>query len=338
MDEQKSIVVNCRKSDYDISIGRPPGSTKEHFGNPFSDNPNSKASVLVKDRGEAIQFFREWILGQKHQNVEPERRKWILEHLGELEGKRLGCYCTPKPCHGDVYVELLEWEELKKFDWDPEKCGKHPMPITRDPLKPVSPQQRMLDALGFMVRCCSLCALGKQLCEEKDITFDPHVFSTNNVSRWMVVGQNPGFMECQEGTPFVGPAGKSFDKELAKHGIGRDAFYISNTCKCHSLGNEKPTPDQVHACEHFLRLEIAILRPRLIITLGQTAFDLFCPDKVMKDYLGSIVESEKFSVMVYPIYHPSPRNLDITERRQRFEGDIETLCELMKRVGRRRDD
>jgi DNA polymerase len=142
-------------------------------------------------------------------------------------------------------------------------------------------------------------------------------------------------MECQEGTPFVGPAGKSFDKELAKHGIGRDAFYISNTCKCHSLGNEKPTPDQVHACEHFLRLEIAILRPRLIVTLGQTAFDLFCPDKVMKDYLGSIVESEKFSVMVYPIYHPSPRNLDITERRQRFEGDIDILCELIKRAEKR---
>lgn len=49
-------------------------------------------------------------------------------------------------------------------------------------------------------------------------------------------------------------------------------------------------------------------------------------------YIG---KSEKFSVQVFPIYHPSPRNLDITERRQRFERDIEILCELMKRAEKR---
>lgn len=329
----KATVVHAKTSEYDVYIGRPAGDSKEHFGNPFSDKPNSKAIVYVKDRGEAINCFREWILGRKHHNVEPERRKWILEHLGELEGKKLGCFCAPNSCHGDVYVELLEWEELKKFDWDPEKCGKYPMPITRDPSKPVSPQQRMLDALGFMVRCCSICSLGRQLCEENGKKFDPHVFSTNNVSRWMVVGQNPGFMECQEeGIPFVGPAGQNFNKELAKHGVKRDAFYISNAVKCFTPNNEKPTSDQVNSCVHFLRIEIAILKPRLIITLGQTAFDMFCPELIMKDYLGKIVESEKFSVKVFPIYHPSPRNLDITERRQRFERDIEVLCELMKRA------
>jgi uracil-DNA glycosylase len=62
---------------------------------------------------------------------------------------------------------------------------------------------------------------------------------------------------------------------------------------------------------------------------------MFCPEFVMKDYLGKIVESEKFPVKVFPIYHPSPRNLDITERRQRFERDIEILCELIKRVEKR---
>lgn len=88
-------VVNCQKEQFDVYIGR--GSK---WGNRFSHLPLklTKAEVQVKTREEAIECYAEWI---KHQ---PE----LLASLANLKGKRLGCYCKPLACHGDVLVKLLE--------------------------------------------------------------------------------------------------------------------------------------------------------------------------------------------------------------------------------------
>jgi len=82
----KTRVVNCQKESYDVYIGRP-----SKWGNPF---------IIGKDgnRKEVIRKYREWISLQSE----------LLENLNELEGKRLGCHCSPQACHGDVLVELLE--------------------------------------------------------------------------------------------------------------------------------------------------------------------------------------------------------------------------------------
>lgn len=78
-------VVHCKRERYDVLIGRP-----SKWGNPFQ---------IGKDgtREEVIAKYREWIQGQ------PE----LLAALPELQGKTLGCWCAPKPCHGDVLVELV---------------------------------------------------------------------------------------------------------------------------------------------------------------------------------------------------------------------------------------
>ena len=79
-------VVNCKSKDYDVYIGRP-----SKWGNPFKIGRDGT-------REQVIQKFREWIKRQPH----------LLEELEELRGKRLGCWCKPLPCHGDVLVELAE--------------------------------------------------------------------------------------------------------------------------------------------------------------------------------------------------------------------------------------
>ena len=78
------LVVHCRRSKYDVYIGRP-----SKWGNPF---------VIGKDgdRDTVIDRYRAWILTQPH----------LLAALPELKGKVLGCYCRPKACHGDVLVQL----------------------------------------------------------------------------------------------------------------------------------------------------------------------------------------------------------------------------------------
>ena len=102
-------VVNCKNEQYDIYIGRPSGRYKPpeeggyllHFGNPF---------ILKRDgnRKTVINKFEKWIRGKDYPRLYPKRRKWILENLCNLKGKKLGCFCKPKACHGDVYIKLIK--------------------------------------------------------------------------------------------------------------------------------------------------------------------------------------------------------------------------------------
>lgn len=79
-----------------------------HFGNPFSHSAGTLATVHVLSREQAINRFSTWLDGTTDQDVEPERRAWILANEADLEkSKFLICYCKPKACHGDVYVERI---------------------------------------------------------------------------------------------------------------------------------------------------------------------------------------------------------------------------------------
>lgn len=93
-----------------IYIGRPTSAenSQKHFGNPFSQIWVSRAAVHVKSREEAIANFEKWIKGEDFHDIEPKRRKWILDHLDLLRGKDLVCWCSPEKCHGDIYLSLLK--------------------------------------------------------------------------------------------------------------------------------------------------------------------------------------------------------------------------------------
>jgi hypothetical protein len=93
-------VVNCQNEKYDIFIGRM-HSGNEHFGNPFIIGQDGQRQVVIEK-------FEEWLSGSAYMDVEPERRKWIIANLSMLKGKRLGCFCAPKSCHGDILEEFAE--------------------------------------------------------------------------------------------------------------------------------------------------------------------------------------------------------------------------------------
>jgi uracil-DNA glycosylase family 4 len=301
----ESLVVHCKKSPYDVYIGRP-----SKWGNPFT---------IGKDgtRAEVIEKHRLWLMEQ------PD----LLNSLDELKGKRLGCWCRPEACHGDLLAILandVEYRKLFMFDWNPnslQSSKKRSLEMDRK-----ERLEKMLGPLGLFVKNCSMCVLCKNVV---DSLYNPHVFSTMNPSRWMVVGQNPGVNECKQGVPFVGDAGRNFDEALQRNGCSREDFYISNAVKCFTVDNEKPSFEHMSACRPILQLEIAILRPRLVITLGNVAFDVFCPKLQMSDHLGEIVRSDIFGVNVYPIYHPSPRNINLKDRKEKFDANITDLCRMV---------
>ncbi len=88
-------VVHCKKAKFDVYIGRP-----SKWGNPFTHIKDrfTKAAFIVSDRETAISSYRKWI-------TEGDG-KHLLKDLHELRGKVLGCWCSPKSCHGDVLSEL----------------------------------------------------------------------------------------------------------------------------------------------------------------------------------------------------------------------------------------
>ena len=95
-------VVHCKKSSYDVYVGRP-----SKWGNPYSHKEGTLAKYKKDTRAEAIEAYRDYILNGEG--------KHLLEDLHELEGKTLGCWCSPARCHGDILVEIIESRKQVKL-------------------------------------------------------------------------------------------------------------------------------------------------------------------------------------------------------------------------------
>lgn len=120
----------------------------------------------------------------------------------------------------------------------------------------------------------------------------------------MFVGEAPGEKEDLSGIPFVGAAGKLFDKYLAAVGIEREEVYIANILKCRPPKNRDPLPAEEDVCIRFLREQVRLIKPRLIVCLGRiAAMRLIKPDfKITKEH-GVWVTRGEFSICA--VYHPS---------------------------------
>ena len=125
------------------------------------------------------------------------------------------------------------------------------------------------DALEARIRECTHCGL----CEGRQHAV-PGV--GDRAARWLFVGEGPGRNEDLQGEPFVGPAGKLLDNMLRALDLARGKdTYIANIVKCRPVGadgrDRPPTPDEVDACMPYLRRQIALIQPQVIIALGKTA-------------------------------------------------------------------
>lgn len=122
----------------------------------------------------------------------------------------------------------------------------------------------------------------------------------------MFVGEGPGAREDETGRPFVGPAGQLLTRILASGGFSREEVYIGNIVKCRPPGNRDPLPPEMRACEHWLLEQITLIRPRIIVALGNVA---------QRYFLGSDgpgitrVRGQFFpwrdGIEIMPMFHPS---------------------------------
>ena len=198
-----------------------------------------------------------------------------------------------------------------------------------------SDRLNMLAPLKEVCKVCRMCELGWSKAIKNGESLDPHVFSNYDstcVPRFMIVGQNPGWNEVKKGTPFIGDSGDNFDKALLLNTRWRrEDFYITNCIKCFTEGNRPPTPKQLAKCEPFLKIEIEIIKPIMVIAFGAAAFGAMC-EGGFSDRIGKITVSNKFGVKVFTTYHPSPLNLADPARKKVFFENIVMIGKIMNKL------
>ncbi|MCP3018707.1 uracil-DNA glycosylase [Cupriavidus basilensis] len=180
-------------------------------------------------------------------------------------------------------------------------------------------------ALEQRVSGCTDC----QLCNGRTQT----VFGVGDrQAEWMLVGEAPGENEDLQGEPFVGQAGKLLDNMLAAVGLarGRNVF-IANVLKCRPPGNRNPEPEEVAQCEPYLRRQIALIQPKLIVVLGRfAAQSLLRTTTPIGKLRGAVHSYEGIPVVV--TYHPAYLLRTLSDKARAWE-DLCLAREVHARAG-----
>ena len=126
----------------------------------------------------------------------------------------------------------------------------------------------------------------------------------NRCADIMFVGEAPGADEDRTGIPFVGAAGKHLDKFLAAVGIAREDVYIANILKCRPPNNRDPLPEEQDICIKYLREQVKLIRPKIIVCLGRiSAMRLIDPEFRITKMHGQFFKKGDFYICA--VYHPS---------------------------------
>ena len=118
-----------------------------------------------------------------------------------------------------------------------------------------------LAALGELAAVCTKCALAEGRTQVVFGTGDPD-------ADVFIVGEAPGQREDEQGEPFVGPSGKLLDQLLEEVGFTRPDVYIANVVKCRPPRNRDPRPEEIDACKGYLRTQLRLVDPKVVLTLG----------------------------------------------------------------------
>ncbi|MDD5040870.1 MAG: uracil-DNA glycosylase [Candidatus Peribacteraceae bacterium] len=150
---------------------------------------------------------------------------------------------------------------------------------------------------------------------------DPH-------AKIMFIGEAPGEQEDRLGRPFVGPAGKFLDELLASISLRRADVYISNVVKYRPPANRDPTDEEKAQCMPWLQMEIALIKPAIIVPLGRHALGHFFTKLSITNTHGK-PQKLTDAVTVFPIYHPAAA-LHNGNLRQSLFDDFKALGEFLK--------
>ncbi len=142
----------------------------------------------------------------------------------------------------------------------------------------------------------------------------------------MLVGEAPGRQEDQAGRPFVGAAGRLLDELLASVELARERVFVTNVLKARPPGNRDPRADEVAHSLPWLEAQLALVRPRLVVTLGRHALDVFAPGRKITAVHGQAIPLE--GRMLLPLHHPAAA-LRVRSLRDVLRADVRRIPELL---------
>ena len=181
------------------------------------------------------------------------------------------------------------------------------------------------DGLRYACLNCTRCGL----CETRHNV----VFGVGNEKADILfVGEGPGEQEDLKGEPFVGPAGKLLDDMLSIIDLDRrENCYIANIVKCRPPQNRDPLETEQEACIDYLRNQVALIKPKVIVCLGRIAAQkLIDPEFRITRQHGQWVQ--RGNVWMTAIYHPSALLRDVSKRPNTFD-DLLSIREKLREVG-----
>jgi uracil-DNA glycosylase family 4 len=145
----------------------------------------------------------------------------------------------------------------------------------------------------------------------------------------MFIGEAPGWHEDQQGRPFVGQAGQYLDQLLASINLKRAQVYIANVIKCRPPDNRDPLPTEIQNCAPWLESQIAVIKPKMIVTLGRYSMAKYFPGKSISKIHGTAVKRD--DVVYFAMYHPAAA-LHQGSLRKDIENDMQKIPRLLAEI------
>jgi len=189
-------------------------------------------------------------------------------------------------------------------------------------------RQTALDAIADEVRTCTRCRLHEGRTKAVPGEGDPD-------TEVVFVGEGPGFNEDREGRPFVGRAGGMLVRLLGSVGWQRDDVFITNVVKCRPPDNRDPQADEIAACAPYLRRQLEVLDPAVVVTLGRYSMGTFMPGARIGQAHGTShpvdPETGAANALVFAMYHPAAALRSPGVERDSFE-DMRHVPEVLVRA------
>ncbi len=191
-------------------------------------------------------------------------------------------------------------------------------------MRSAAERRELLKAVYEEARQCVRCPLHE--------TRTTVVFGSGNADAdLMFIGEAPGANEDRLGLPFVGQAGKLLDKLLAEIGLERGDVFIANVLKCRPPDNRDPHPNEIEACQGYLRNQVELIEPTIICTLGNFSTKLLRADPTGISRLHGREETRVIgsrAIRLYPLYHPAAA-LYTPSTLEALRGDFHRIPEVL---------